>query len=172
MKHLPGLVALTCPSFNSYRRLQPSAWSGAYVCYGPDNREAALRIASTYWGQEAATANLELKTCDNTANPYLALGAMIAAGLDGLDRKLAPPKGQLVLEDPDKLDEAEREARQIQRLPNDLSEAITRLEADRVLLDSLGQPLASAFLALRRSEWDAFRLSGEAYEHAHHVYKY
>ena len=172
LEHLPALVALTCPSFNSFRRLQPGSWSGAYVCYGPDNREAALRVASTYWGQEESSTNLELKACDGTANPYLALGALIAAGLDGVERRLIPPDGQLALDDPSKLEEAEREERQIRRLPTDLAGAIACLEGDRTLLDSLGEPLSRAFLAVRHSEWDAFRLSGESYEHAHHVYKY
>jgi glutamine synthetase len=172
LDHLPALVALTCPSFNSYRRLQPGAWSGAYTCYGPDNREAAVRVASTFWGQEESSTNLELKSCDSTANPYLALGALVAAGLDGVERKLVPPDGQLALENPARLSEEEREARAIHRLPTSLEEATDALALDRTLLDSLGPPLAEAFLALRRSEWDAFRLAGETYEHAHHVYKY
>jgi glutamine synthetase len=172
LHHLPALVALTCPSYNSYRRLQPASWSGCYICYGPDNREAAVRIASTFWGQEESSTNLELKACDNTANPYLALGGLIAAGLDGVERRRTPPEGQLVLEDPARLADGEREARGIERLPTDLSEAISRFESDDVLIESLGRPLAEAFLAIRRSEWEAFRLSGEAYEHGHHVYKY
>ena len=172
LNHLPALVAITCPSFNSYRRLQPGNWSGSYVCYGPDNREAAVRIASTFWGQEESSTNVELKACDNTANPYLALGAMIAAGLDGVERGLVPAEGQLALDNPARLDEEERTARGIQRLPNSLDEAVDCLSGDRVLLESLGVPLAEAFVTVRRSEWDAFRLAGESYEHAHHVYKY
>jgi glutamine synthetase len=172
LQHLPALVALTCPSFNSYRRLQPGTWSGAHLCYGPDNREVALRISSTYWSQEESSTNLELRACDNTANPYLALGALIAAGLDGVARGLVPPDCLLALEDPSRLSENEREERGIRRLPADLETAIDELECDEVLLDSLGQRLAEAFLTIRRSEWDAFRLAGESYEHGHHVYKY
>jgi glutamine synthetase len=170
--HLPALAAITCPSFNSYRRLQPSTRSGAFVCYGQDNREAAIRVASPFWGQEESSTNLELKACDNTANPYLALGAVIAAGLDGLDRRLVPPSGQFVSGDPAQLSDEERESRAIERLPLNLSEAVDRLEGDQLLLESLGEPLAQAFVTLRRSEWEAFRLAGEAYEHAHHIYKY
>jgi glutamine synthetase len=172
LEHLPGLVALTCPSFNSYRRLLPGTLSGAYLCYGPDNREAAVRVASTFWGQEESSTNLELKAADNTANPYLALGALIAAGLDGLQRELVPEPGLCLLEDPGRLSDDERRERGIRRLPESLAEAIECLEQDSVLLESLGGPLAHAYLALRRSEWDAFRLAGETYEHAHHVYKY
>ena len=172
LEHLPALTALTCPSFNSYRRLVPGALSGAFRCYGLDNREAAVRVTSTYWGEEAASHNLELKTCDNTANPYLALGATIAAGLDGVERELALPEALLVSEDPAGLGEEDRVARGIQRLPVDLEASIACLEADELLLEQLGEPLARGFLALRRSEWEAFRLAGESYEHAHHVYKY
>jgi glutamine synthetase len=172
LEHLPALVAITCPSFNSYRRLQPGTWSGAYVCYGPDNREAAVRVASTFWGQQESSTNLELKACDNTANPYLALGALIAAGLDGVQRSLVPPAGQLILEDPRRLGDVEREERLIRRLPSSLADAADQLAADQLLLESLGDRLAEAFLAIRRSEWEAFRLAGESYEHAHHVYKY
>lgn len=172
LDHLPALVAITCPSFNSYRRLQPGNWSGAYACYGPDNREAAVRISSTFWGQEESSTNVELKACDNTANPYLALGSLIAAGLDGVERQLVPSEGQLALDNPARLEDAERDARQIRRLPSSLDEAVEALRGDRVLLEAFGAPLAEAFIALRRSEWDAFRLAGESYEHAHHVYKY
>ena len=59
LEHLPGLVALTCPSANSYRRLIPNSWSSAFVCYRPDNREAAIRIPSTFRGNEMVSANLE-----------------------------------------------------------------------------------------------------------------
>ena len=92
--------------------------------------------------------------------------------LDGIERRLVPPEGQLALDDPGKLGVEERESRQIQRLPGDLAEAIASLESDELLLGSLGEPLAAAFLAIRRSEWEAFRVAGEAYEHGHHVYKY
>ena len=62
---------------NSYRRLQPQYWSSAYACWGPDNREATVRVPSTFWGDEAASTNLEFKPADASANPYLAFGALI-----------------------------------------------------------------------------------------------
>ena len=88
LAHLRGLVALTAPTINSYRRLQPRFWSSAYSCYGPDNREAALRIPSVFWGREEASTNFELKPCDASCNPYLALGGLIAACLDGIEHRL------------------------------------------------------------------------------------
>jgi glutamine synthetase len=82
LAHLPGLLALTTPSYNSYRRLQPHLWSSAYTAWGPDNREASVRVASGLWSNEAASVNLELKASDPSNNPYLALGGLLAAGLD------------------------------------------------------------------------------------------
>ena len=172
LEHLPGLLALTCPSYNSYRRLQPGSWSSAYTCYGPDNREAAVRIVSPYWGQEMPSINLELKAADNTANPYLALGAVIAAGLDGIARGLEPGEERLVLQDPATLSDEERESRGIRRLPDSLTAALEALEADQLLLDALGEPLARSYLAVRRSEWEAYSTQGPAFEHKHHFWKY
>jgi glutamine synthetase len=172
LEHLPALVALTCPSFNSYHRLQPRAWSSAFTCYGPDNREAAVRIASTYAGQEMASMNLEFRASDNSANPYLALGAAIAAGLDGIVRRLDLGDERLVLEDPADLAPEQREARGIHRLPENLAQAVDALEADEVLMEALGPPLARAYLAVRRSEYAAFSTQGSAFEHRTHFWRY
>src|SRR5450755_4434245 len=95
LAHLPALVALTCGSVNSYRRLQPQFWSSAFTVYGMDNREAAVRICSPLASESGSSdsgssVNLELKPSDSSANPYLALGAFIHAGLDGIRRQLDP----------------------------------------------------------------------------------
>jgi glutamine synthetase len=172
LDHLPALVALTCPSYNSYHRLRPRSWSSAYTCYGPDNREAAVRIASPFRGAEAASLNLELKPCDNSSNPYLALGGLIAAGLDGVRRGAALDDNRLALVDPATLSDDEREARGIRRLPESLDAALSALEADRVLLDALGDLLARSYLAVRRSEWEAFSAADPTFEQRHHIFKY
>lgn len=172
LAHLPGLVTLTCPSVNSYRRLQPRAWSSAFVCYGPDNREAALRIPSRFWGSEMASTNLELKPSDSSANPYLALGGLIAAGLDGIEQGLQPSEGQLIDCDPATLPEVERKRRDIHRLPSHLGEAITALEADAVLMEALGPVLSQAYLAIRRGDLAFFAGHDETFELNHHFYKY
>ena len=86
----PGSSALTTPSVNSFRRLQPHYWSSAYTAWGIENREAAVRVPSRYWDDEAASTNLELKASDASANPYIALGGVMAAALDGIERGLDP----------------------------------------------------------------------------------
>lgn len=172
LAHLPGLLALTCPSVNSYRRLAPGMWSSAFACFGPDNREAALRVPSLFWGEEMASTNLELKPSDSSANPYLALGGLIAAGLDGVDRGLCPGPGLLVDVDPATLSGTQLAERGISRLPASLEEAIAALEEDSVLLDALGPKLAISYLAVRRADWELFSSKDIAFELKHHFYKY
>lgn len=153
LHHLPALMALTTPSSNSYRRLQPHAWSGAYRCWGFDNREAAVRVPSN--PQPPSPTHIELKVVDATANPYLALGAVVAAGLDGIEREL--DLAEPISSDPGFLSEQELQQRAIERLPTHLGEAIEHLVQDRMLLDSLGTDLARAFLSVRKAEWSAMR---------------
>jgi glutamine synthetase len=170
LAHLPALVALTAPSVNSYRRLQPRFWSSAYTAWGPDNREAAVRVPSPRRGLEMESTNLELKPCDPSSNPYLALGGLLAAGLDGMERKLDP--GEPALVDPDTLAEADRKRRGIRRLPATLAEALDALERDEVLRGALGETLAKEYLAVKRSEVRGFAGQDVAFEIAQHFYKY
>src|SRR5947207_8860988 len=115
LEHLPGLCGLTAPSFNSYHRIIPQYWAGAFVCWGHDNREAPVRVPSVFRGMEEASTNAELKAADASSNPYLAVGGLVAAGLDGLERELEPPAPVEV--DPATIDEAERARRGIGRFP-------------------------------------------------------
>lgn len=162
LAHLPALLAFTCGSVNSYRRLAPMCWSSAYTCYGPDNREAAVRVCSPFWGEEQETANIEFKPSDSAGNPYLALGACLYAGLDGIRRGLDP--GAALEVDPATLPAAERERRGIQRLPETLPEALDALERDAVLMEALGSLRSTAYLTVKRSEAAAFAQRDTAYE--------
>ena len=168
--HLPGLLALTAPSVNSYRRLQPRCWSSAFVCWGPDNREATVRVPSTFAGVEEATTNLEYKPADASANPYLAFGGLVAAGLHGIEGKLEPLEPVLV--DPADLTEEDRRAVGGERYPETLDAALDALESDAVLMEALGEPLARAYLAVRRSEAAAYRAESPEFEFRHHFLKY
>jgi glutamine synthetase len=170
LEHLPGLCGLTAPSFNSYKRIVPQYWAGAYVCWGHDNREAPVRVASVFSGSEEASTNAELKACDASCNPYLAIGGLIAAGLDGLERGLEPPAPVEV--DPATIEERERSARGIVPLPGTQAEALAALAADEVLTTALGPVLAESYLAVRRSEWDAYSAGDEAFEQQGHFLKY
>jgi glutamine synthetase len=169
LAHLPALTALTCGSVNSYRRLAPQMWSSAYTVYGMDNREAAVRICSPMRDDPAGSVNLELKPSDSSANPYLALGACLHAGLDGIRRKLDP--GEAVNVDPATLTEAERRAAGAHRLPASLAEALDALEADELLMESLGDLRRRAYLTVKRSDVAAFADADPAYECFEHFTK-
>jgi glutamine synthetase len=170
LDHLPALLALTCPSYNSYRRLQPHMWSSAYTAWGFDNREAAVRAVSPFWGREEQTCNIELKAVDASANPYLALGGLIAAGLDGIQRQLDP--GEPCEHDPGKLSEAEREQRHIRRLPTSMGATLENLAHDELLVEAMGNFLRRSYLAVRRSEEQAFAKEDADFEIRHHFYKF
>jgi len=170
LEHLPGLVALTCPSVNSYKRLQPQSWSSAYTAWGHDNREAALRVASPFWSNVEGTTNLELKAADSSCNPYIALGGLLAAGLDGIARGLQPPKSTEA--DPAGLSESERQARGVRRLPDSLDKALDALEADTVLMEALGDLLGRSYLAVKRSEASAYATMSDDEQFRRHFYIY
>lgn len=154
MDHLPALVALTCPTYNSYERLAPNAWAGSTVSWGLDNRECSVRVASSFWGREAESTNVELKACDPSCNPYLALGGLILAGLDGMERGLEPPEP--ATKNPARMDADEQARCGIRPLPATLREALANLQGDRLLMDGLGDLLGRCLVAVRTDEADSF----------------
>ena len=157
--HLPALCALTLASPNSYRRIQPHFWAGAFTAWGYGNREAAIRATR---GDDGAANRFEVKAADATANPYLALGAIIAAGLDGITRNLVIPEE--VTSDPADLSEEARRANAVSALPTNLGEALGALEADQTLRNALGTARYQAYAAVKTMEWEAmkdFDLEGE-----------
>jgi len=129
-----------------------------------------VRVPSTYRSDVAGSTNAELKASDASANPYLAVGGLLAAGLDGVKRRLSP--GEPVLIDPARLSDGERAARNIRRLPGTLAEALERLEENAVLTEALGPLLTRSFLAVKRLEWESFSKQDVAYEVKHHFWKF
>jgi glutamine synthetase len=154
LHHLPALVALTASTFHSYNRLVPHFWSSAFTAWGPDNREAAVRVVSPLHGREMESINLELKPCDPSNNPYFALGGLIAAGLDGISKEM--PAGEPALQDPGLYSEEEKDRLGIRRLPVSIKEAADALEQDEVLAEALGEGLLKDYLLIKRHEWEFF----------------
>lgn len=147
LEHLPALCALTSPSTNSFRRIRPGAWAGAYRIWGYDHKEAALRVPTSRMG---GPTNIELKVSDASANPYLSLAGLIGAGLDGIERELTLPEAVEV--DAGNLEETERSARGIEALPESLDVAVAALENDPILLAVLGPELADAYVRVKKEE--------------------
>jgi glutamine synthetase len=170
LRHIRGLVALTCGSPNSYRRLLPHYWSSAYGAWGFDNREGVVRVPSVTRDRESTTINIELKASDHSGNPYLALGALIAAGLDGIHSQIDPGAPQEV--DPGNYTDTELAQLGIRRLPTTLDEALDELERDTVLTSALGPLLTSSYLAVKRSESAFFQEKTPEEETRQHFYKY
>ncbi len=151
LTHLNALTALTLSTRNSFRRIRPHFWAGAFTAWGYDNREAAIRVSRGKTG----ASRFELKAADASANPYLALGAMLAAGLDGIEKKFFLPQETNV--DPALLNETERKANQVHALPASLGEALDALQKDKVLLEALGAERAKTYLAVKTMEWNALK---------------
>jgi glutamine synthetase len=150
LRHLPGLLAVGAPSVASYLRLVPSHWAGAFAAWGLENREAALRFVTGPSGQRQSGANVEVKSFDAAANPYLAMAGVLAAGRAGLrtGATLPDPVGL----DPAALtDEGRREAG-IAPLPASLEEAVHAFESDEVLTGVFGTELATTIAEVRRGE--------------------
>jgi glutamine synthetase len=154
LEHLPGLLAIGAPGVASYLRLVPQHWAGAYQCWGLENREAALRMVTGSTGSEHWAANLEVKCVDLTANPYLLLAGLVAAGVDGLDADVGLPDPVDV--DPEALGDDVRAERGISRLPTTLRDALEAFRDDDVLTGAFGQPLVDAIVAVRESELELF----------------
>ncbi|WP_448616330.1 glutamine synthetase family protein [Modestobacter sp. URMC 112] len=150
LRHLPGLLAVGAPSVASYLRLVPSHWAGAYAAWGLENREAAVRFVTGAEGQQSSAANVEVKSLDASANPYLVMAGLLAAGRAGLrdGARLPEPVGV----DPGGLSDAARAAAGIERLPASLAESLRAFEADPVLTGFFGEPLATTIGELRRGE--------------------
>jgi glutamine synthetase len=148
LEHAPALTAVCAPSINSYKRLvvgralSGATWAPAYIAYGDNNRTAFVRIP---YGR------IELRLPDGSCNPYLATAAIMAAGMDGIDRKLDPgaPNNNNMYE----YTQAQLKALKINLLPQNLAAALDALEADEVVCAAIGPKLSQEFLSLKRMEW-------------------
>ncbi len=150
LEALPAITAVAAPSAASYLRLQPGHWAGAYTVWGVENREATLRLIPGSRSVRGQAANVELKTVDGAANPYLAVLAAIGTGLDGIARGLPLPDGMTA--DPGALSAAERERAGARRLPTSLAEAADALRQVVPIRAAFGDLLFDSFLAVRRYE--------------------
>jgi glutamine synthetase len=157
---MPALLAVGAPSAASYLRLQPQRWSAPWQAWGRENREAALRLVDGSVAAGPAAANAEIKVFDPSSNPYLVAGAVIAAGLDGVERGLRLPVETTT--DPAVLSDDDRAAAGVTRLPLRLTDALDAFEANPVVADAMGPALATMWLATRRAEVERFAGSSPA----------
>lgn len=153
MQHSRALAAVTNPSVNSYKRLVPGYEAPVYICWGRINRSALIRIPRNLVGKEKGT-RIECRFPDPSCNPYLAFAAMLAAGLDGIERKLEPPKP--VEERVYGYEEEKRRVLGIKTLPASLEEASRELASDKVVAEALGTHATERLLTIQKKDWDGY----------------
>ena len=166
IKHARALAAVTNPTVNSYKRLVPGYEAPVYVAWADANRSALIRIPA----KRGASTRAELRNPDPTANPYLALAAVLQAGLDGIKNKIEPPPR--CDENIYAMSEEQRKARGIINLPASLREALDELARDEVVKAALGSHICERFFAAKEREWDAYRVQVHPWELEEYLTKF
>ena len=165
--HIKSMTILTNPLVNSYKRLIPGydaptniAWSTA------SNRGQLIRLPSS----RGSNTRIELRSPDSAMNPYLALAACLAAGLDGIKKEMTPPEP--ISRNVSAMTEEEIKNLGISRLPETLGDAIEEFENDPFLRQVLGKHIYTKYLAAKKEEWDEFRSQVTDWEIGQYLYKY
>ncbi|NLP36726.1 MAG: type I glutamate--ammonia ligase [Firmicutes bacterium] len=158
LKHVKGFCAITNPLVNSYKRLVPGYEAPVYIAWSEQNRSPLVRIPA----RRGIGTRIELRNPDPSCNPYLALAVTLAAGLDGIKNKIAPPApvDQNIYDLTDK----EREALGIEMLPQDLGEALEELEKNTLIKKTLGEHLYNSFMNAKKIEWRRYRTQVHQWE--------
>ncbi|ADV68044.1 type I glutamate--ammonia ligase [Deinococcus maricopensis] len=158
LEHAPGLVAVTNPLVNSYKRLVPGFEAPINVAWSTSNRSAMIRVPA----KRGNSTRAEFRLPDPSCNPYLALAVMLAAGLDGIEEKMEPPPA--IQRNIYKMTVREKRHHRIRELPANLSEALEALERDEVMRETLGEHVLSNFVQAKRAEWVAYSAAVHQWE--------
>ncbi|HDQ71972.1 MAG TPA: type I glutamate--ammonia ligase [Chloroflexi bacterium] len=166
LAHARALAAVAAPTVNSYKRLTPGYEAPVYICWAQLNRSSLIRVPGHGKRRQDST-RLELRCPDPSTNPYLAFTAMLAAGLDGVERDLTPPPP--VNEDVYDFAECDLKDRAIGTLPGTLAEALDALDGDEVIKEALGPAVTEAFMRAKQVEWDEYRIQVTNWELARYL---
>ncbi|MBA3876656.1 MAG: glutamine synthetase [Anaerolinea sp.] len=155
LAHARGMIAILAPIVNSYKRLVPGYEAPTYITWGRTNRSALIRVPMISPGKSIEGTRAEVRCPDPSSNTYLAFAAMVAAGLDGVEKgmTLAAPVEESLFE----MDAATIASKAIRELPGTLGEALDELEQDEVIREALGDHVYNHFVAAKRAEWDEYR---------------
>ncbi|MDY0396444.1 type I glutamate--ammonia ligase [Virgibacillus halophilus] len=166
LKHANNFTAVTNPTVNSYKRLVPGYEAPCYVAWSAQNRSPLLRIPFS----RGLSTRVELRSVDPTANPYMAMAVLLAAGLDGVENKMAPPtpvNGNIY-----DMTAEERKENGIVNLPATLKEALTKLTKDETMIEAMGAHLYEHFIEAKEIEWDMFRTTVHPWEREQYLSLY
>ena len=166
LAHVKGMAAVTNPLVNSYKRLVPGYEAPCYLAWSASNRSALIRIPAA----RGQSTRVELRSPDPACNPYLELALCLAAGLDGIEKGLTPPPE--VTENIFDMNAADRKVHGIDSLPDSLEEAIHALEADPLVLDTLGEHVAANYIEGKRKEWEEYRTRVSSWEREKYIINY
>ncbi|MFD1928594.1 type I glutamate--ammonia ligase [Sporosarcina siberiensis] len=166
LDHVEGFTAVTNPTVNSYKRLVPGYEAPCYIAWSAQNRSPLIRIPAS----RGISTRIEVRSVDSAANPYLALAAILKAGLDGIKRELEPPNP--VDRNIYELNPSELIELGIGTLPTDLDHALIALGKDTVIQEALGKHIYSNFMAEKKSEWDQYRITVHPWEVDHYMKMY
>ena len=168
MSHAKALTAITNPTTNSYHRLVPGYEAPVYIAWSSSNRSATIRIPAHFKGEKYAfMKRLEYRVPDPASNPYLVFSAVLAAGLDGIKKKMDP--GDPVQEDIYKMSRSERRKRGIDTLPANLGRALDELDSDRKFLSPIfTTPVLDKIIDLERRDQREISIR----PHPHEFYLY
>lgn len=166
MEHIKGMCAVTNPLVNSYKRLVPGYEAPCYIAWSGRNRSPLIRVPAA----RGSSTRIELRSPDPACNPYLELALCLAAGLDGIKRGLMPPAP--VDSNIFDMDEDERSQRGIDNLPENLERAIDAMTKDALVIDTLGDHIASKYISAKREEWDSYRINVSQWEVDRYLLRY
>ncbi|MBI2915209.1 MAG: type I glutamate--ammonia ligase [Firmicutes bacterium] len=158
LQHARAFTAITNPLVNSYKRLVPGYEAPVYISWSAQNRSALVRVPAS---RETGT-RLELRSPDPSCNPYLAFAAIVAAGLDGINKRISPPES--MNKNIYQMNSEERARAGIRSLPGSLEEAALELEKGEVMTATLGEHVLSRFIEAKRIEWDIYRTQVHQWE--------
>jgi glutamine synthetase len=155
LAHARGMIAVLAPLVNSYKRLVPGYEAPTYLTWGRTNRSALIRVPMVSPGKSIEGTRVEVRCPDPSSNTYLAFAAMVAAGLDGVEKglTLSEPVEESLFE----MDAATIAAKSIKELPGTLGEALEELAKDEVIREALGDHVYGHFVEAKRAEWDEYR---------------
>lgn len=150
LKHAPGMCAVTNPIVNSFKRLVPGFEAPVNVAWSTSNRSALVRVPA----KRGNSTRAEFRLPDPSCNVYLALSVMLAAGLDGMEKKTVPPPA--IQRNIYQMTVREKRHHRVRELPRDLHEALNDLERDEVIASALGSHALEHYLRAKRAEWRSY----------------
>jgi glutamine synthetase len=153
LHHVKGMMAVICPTVNSYKRLVAGYEAPVYISWARINRSALIRVPK-WFEEKPSSARIELRCPDPACNPYLAFAVMLAAGLNGIEKKINPPEP--VEEDLYTFDEEKLLSKKIDTLPASLYEAIIEMKKNSLIRDVLGEHLYKRYMNIKMAEWTEF----------------